>query len=79
MTTQRDGDEPKINKSSWPWQILGYVLLDYDDAFGIDQVALYLARQGLLISWPIEEYIAKLADRPSSLTDARAALRELLA
>jgi hypothetical protein len=34
-------------------QLSGYLLLDYDDTYGIDRVGLYLSRQGALIAWHV--------------------------
>ncbi|MBT2454809.1 hypothetical protein [Streptomyces sp. ISL-86] len=42
------------------YQLAGYLLLDYDDRYGIDQVGLYLSRQGHLISWHVNEFLARL-------------------
>ncbi|MGW0820801.1 UvrD-helicase domain-containing protein [Streptomyces sp. NPDC002845] len=42
------------------YQLAGYLLLDYDDAFGIDHVGLYLSRQGGLITWKADEFIQRL-------------------
>jgi hypothetical protein len=42
------------------YQLAGYLLLDYDDEYGIDQVGLYLSRQGGLISWSVAEFLDKL-------------------
>jgi hypothetical protein len=33
-------------------QLAGYLLLDYDDAYGISRIGHYLSRQGALITWP---------------------------
>jgi hypothetical protein len=71
-------DPGRIGKPSWPWQLLGYALLDYDDELGIDAVGLYLARQGLVVRWRLAEYAGQLAGRPVELGDERRRLRELL-
>ncbi|GAB2873320.1 UvrD-helicase domain-containing protein [Streptomyces mayteni] len=56
------------------YQLAGYLLLDYDDRFGINQVGLYLSRQGSLITWHVQEFLQRLgAARP--LTELRARLR----
>ncbi|MDT0308063.1 UvrD-helicase domain-containing protein [Streptomyces sp. DSM 44917] len=47
------------------YQLAGYLLLDYDDHHGINQVGLYLSRQGALITWHAEEFLRRLgATRP---------------
>ena len=56
----------------WAWQLLGYTLLDYEDALKIRSVALYLARQGLLLEWPLGDFCEMLGDsKPSPLADLR--------
>ena len=35
-----------IAKPSWPWQLLAYALLDYDNAYELESVALYLGARG---------------------------------
>jgi len=44
-------------------QLAAYLLLDYDDAYGIDQVGLYLSRQGTLITWSVPEFLNALGAR----------------
>ena len=39
----------------WIWQLLGYALLDYNDQFGIADIGVYMARQGLCFQWDLEE------------------------
>jgi hypothetical protein len=41
-------------------QLLGYLLLDYQDEFAIDTLALYSARYAYLVSWPIVELLTEL-------------------
>ncbi|MBB5939284.1 UvrD-helicase domain-containing protein [Streptomyces zagrosensis] len=41
-------------------QLAGYLLLDYDDAYGIDRVGFYLSRQGALITWEVSEFLRAL-------------------
>ena len=52
----------KVSKKSripteWLWQLLSYALLDYRDEFWIRGIGFYMARQGLLIKWSIEEVL----------------------
>lgn len=70
-------DPNRISKASWPWQLLGYALLDYDDGYGLDAVGLYLARRGLLVRWPIAEFAAALAGREVSIAETRQSFRAL--
>lgn len=54
------------------YQLLGYVLLDWDDALCMDSIALYAVRFDYLVVWPIEELFVDLRiNRP------RASLAEL--
>jgi hypothetical protein len=47
------------------------VLLDRGDWYGIRRVGVYLARQGRLVVWPLEELLAELAGRPVALQRLR--------
>lgn len=59
------------------YQLAGYLLLDYDNQFGIDQVGLYLSRQGGLITWDAADFLRRLgASVP--LPQLRAQLRRHL-
>jgi hypothetical protein len=58
-------------------QLAGYLLLDYDDAYGIDRVGLYLSRQGALITWPVPEFLNALGARVP-LPQLRTLLRDHL-
>jgi hypothetical protein len=60
------------------YQLLGYVLLDYDDEYRIDRLGFYLSRFGRLITWPLEEYLALLGSS-RSLPMLRAACATALA
>jgi hypothetical protein len=55
-------------------QLAGYLLLDYDDEFGIRQVGLYLSRQGATITWDAASFLGLLgAEEP--LPELRRGLR----
>jgi hypothetical protein len=45
------------------WQLAGYVLLDYDDEYRIDEVGFYMSRIGWLATWPVEEFFGLLGYR----------------
>ncbi|MFG3532732.1 UvrD-helicase domain-containing protein [Streptomyces sp. NPDC047917] len=48
------------------YQLAGYTLLDYAGAFGITRVGFYLSRQGALIDWQLEDFLALLgASKPT--------------
>ena len=44
---------PTAARPDWFYQLLGYAWLDADDRYGIESVALYLARQGAYVEWSI--------------------------
>ncbi len=46
--------------SAWLRQLAGYALLDYEDEYAIQSVGIYMARHGILINWPLDEYIRLL-------------------
>ncbi len=51
---------PKLDQG-WLLQLLGYTLLDYDDAYRIDRLGIYLARQRHLMAWPLEAVLDGIA------------------
>jgi hypothetical protein len=53
-------DHPQ-RTARWLWQVLGYAWLDVTDRWGIESVALYFARHGLQLTWPVEELAEELA------------------
>lgn len=57
-TTKRRGAQ-----GEWLRQLLGYVLLDYEDEHGIERVGLLLPRQNTRFSWPVGELIGELSGR----------------
>jgi len=59
------------------YQLAGYLLLDYDDEYGISGVGLYLPRQGGLITWTVHDFLHRLGAK-RSLPRLRAELREHL-
>jgi hypothetical protein len=47
------------------YQLVGYLLLDYDDTFRIDRLGLYPSRQGAFIDWRTDDFLGLLsADIP---------------
>lgn len=44
-------------------QLVGYTLLDWDDASGIRQVGVFFARQGYRETWPLWSLLRPLGDR----------------
>lgn len=54
-------------KAEFLHQLAGYVLLDYHDAYHITSVGIYMARQGLLFSWPLAEFMQKVTGEDESV------------
>jgi len=46
--------------SSWLHQLVGYILLDYDDQHHLHSVGIYMARQGLLLTWSLMDFLCLL-------------------
>ena len=65
--------------SDWLWQLLGYVLLDYSDSNQIDGIGLYMARQGVLVDWDLNEALEILCpgDTPS-IADLRCQFKDVV-
>lgn len=64
---------------NWLRQLIGYLLLDYDDTYHIDSVAIYMARQGEVFTWSIPDFLCQLTgDSTTSLTQLRQEFRTLL-
>ncbi|MFD7626766.1 UvrD-helicase domain-containing protein [Streptomyces sp. NPDC059851] len=59
------------------YQLAGYLLLDYDDRFGIDRVGLYLSRQGGMITWGAADFLRRLG-ATAGLPELRSRLRHHL-
>ncbi|GAU71331.1 hypothetical protein SSP35_34_00160 [Streptomyces sp. NBRC 110611] len=59
------------------YQLVGYLLLDYSNAYAINGVGLYLSRQGALIDWSVEDFLGLLGAR-LDLETLRAACRYAL-
>ena len=60
------------------YQLVCYPLLDYEDAYTIDSVGIYLARQAVLMRWSLHELIGALTGGRSSVSALRRDLRENL-
>lgn len=68
---------PHTIRRSAVQQLAGYLLLDYDDVYGIDRVGLYFSRQGALITWNVPEFLNALGARVP-LPQVRTLLRDHL-
>ncbi len=54
------------------WQVLGYLLADTDDVYEIESVGWYFARQGYWWTFPVDEFLGRLASGNTTLPKARA-------
>lgn len=62
----------------WVYQLVAYVLLDAAGLYGIRRIGIYLARQGTLVSWALDDLIDRLARRPTSWQQLQANFCTLL-
>ncbi|MFV0256971.1 MAG: hypothetical protein ACK5PP_00790 [Acidimicrobiales bacterium] len=60
------------------YQLTAYALFDTDNQYGIDRVAVYSARYGFLISWPLNDLLNDLAGQPVDLEAERATVWHIL-
>lgn len=60
------------------YQLAGYVLLDYNDSYGVSQAGWFLARHGRLVTFGVEELLAAFGAR-RSVGELRPLLRSALA
>jgi hypothetical protein len=73
----KSGRQPRIEPRELR-QLAGYLLLDADDALCIRSAGIYKARYGVLVSWPIEEFVARLTGAATlPLAALRAEFRQL--
>ena len=64
-------DPHNLDSSPWARQLLGYALFDSQDALAVRSFAVYLARQGVLVEWPIDRFYELLGGEPKSLPELR--------
>lgn len=65
----------------WLWQLVAYAWLDIADRYRIRTVGLYLARHGLLLTWPLDDLTRTLLsghDTDTARTDFRALATQVL-
>ena len=60
-----------LKDSSWIYQLLGYVLLDWHDENQIKDVAIYFSRQSFLLKWNIDDLLSVLMEEAVSLAELR--------
>jgi hypothetical protein len=60
-------------------QVVAYALLDYDDRYGLDEVALYLARKARLLRMSLDDGLSLMSKAPCTLGELRSELQATLA
>jgi hypothetical protein len=58
--------------------VIGYALLDFDDAYRLDTLGLFNARYGYLVTWNAASLLRDLAGHPVNLAAARDEFQVLL-
>ncbi|MFD8335652.1 hypothetical protein ACFV42_23775 [Streptomyces solisilvae] len=48
---------------TWFHQLAGYLLLDYDNTHSIKALGIYLSRQAVLLTWPVEDFLRLMGAR----------------
>lgn len=69
---------PKLDPN-WLRQLVGYLLLDYDDRYHITYVSIYVVRQGMSFTWTVKQFLRKLTgDEHVSLSTLRQEFQTLI-
>jgi hypothetical protein len=74
IKTKSKGD---ITKTDF-WQILGYVLSDFSDEYGIIEVGFYLSRHGIQVAWDVGTLMELMSGAPQDLNTMRQRFQETL-
>jgi hypothetical protein len=71
--------QPLPLRGAWLDQLLGYLLLDHGDWYGLEQMAVFLGRQARLVAWPLSELLPTLTGDPLvTLAELRGEFHQLL-
>ena len=63
----------------WVWQLIGYLLLDWDDAHEISGRGLYSSRHGILVTWSLNEFLSHASkQQPRSVAGLREEFRKIV-
>jgi len=63
----------------WIYQLIGYALLDIDDAYGINEVGFYHARIGALLAWDLQTMLDETAGTATDISALRGDFQRILA
>lgn len=72
------GERPDALKPEHIYQLLGYALLDYSNAFDITSIGIFSARYGQIHEWSLAEVLDAASDTSFDLTAARQLIWDLL-
>jgi hypothetical protein len=78
------GDRRSDGRRRWSldrqtvYELLGYLLLDYENAYRVEALGVYSARYAHLAIWPLAELLDVLAGGPVDLAQARAEFRQVV-
>ncbi|MCK2245206.1 MULTISPECIES: hypothetical protein [unclassified Crossiella] len=75
---RKDGSRYATLDSQTLFQMIGYVLLDFQDAFKIREIMLFNARYGHVATWPVHDLLSGLAGHPVDLAATRTEFRTFL-
>ena len=77
-TKRADGSRHAYLEPATLRQLIGYVLLDFDDFYQITQIGVYDARYGHLSTWPLADLLTEIAGRPIDIAATRKEFHRLL-
>jgi hypothetical protein len=60
------------------FQVIGYALLDFEDAFRVAELGIFAARYGYLAAWELDDLLDELAGREMNIHAVRDGFRRLL-
>ena len=75
---RRDGTRRCFLEPKTLYQMIGYVLLDFNDTYQFDSVGLYEARYGHLTMWSLQGLLDEAAGRSVEVAAERDRLHTLL-
>ena len=63
----------------WVWQLIGYLLLEWDDAHQISGLGVYSSRHGVLVIWPLSEFLSHASkQQPRPVASLRDEFRKIV-
>lgn len=77
-TKRKDGSRYNNLEKLTLYQLLGYLLFDFPDEYGINELGLYAARYGHFGTWSAPDLLRELAGQPVALADLRRECAEVV-